>query len=172
MLNLIFLCLALSTPFEDPLKRFTLDLPPGWEFAPLPGDTSGSSFRIKRPKSLAFASIRIFPAMPDTTLDAVSKLLAQSSAKESNYKQSIQELTYLGGFPAMRRRYSANVNKDLAKTVEQRFAIVGNKIFVVHVESLQQTFKEFNSDFEKIFSSFKPVGSETSPQAEPEPQTK
>jgi hypothetical protein len=160
MLNLVLLCLALSTPFEDPLKRFTIDLPSGWEFAPLPGDTSGTSFRIKRPKSLAFASVRIFPAMPDTTLDSVSKLLAQSSAKETNYKQSAQELTYLAGFPAMRRRYSSNVNKELVKTVEQRFAIVGNRIYVVHVESLQPTFKEFNSDFEKIFSSFKPAASE------------
>ncbi len=159
MILTLALTLSLAAPFEDTQKRFTLELPPGWEFAPMPGDTTGATFRKRADKALALASVQILPILPNMDLEKLTKQLIAAVEGEATYSQSAQELTFLAGMSAVRRRFTPGVKvtkPPLVRNIEHRFSIVGDKAYIMQVESLQDTFDRFKTDFDALFASFKP----------------
>lgn len=155
----LLLGVALATPFQDVHERFTIDLPPEWEFAPMPGDVGGASFRCKREHVVALASVRVIKVGAGTQLSELAKRVGAAAEKEPGYKRLVDELDILAGMPAVRRRYQVNVDKEgkLVKTVEQRIAIGERQGYVVHVESVAETFPAFEAEFAHLFGTFRPV---------------
>lgn len=167
---------AVGVPFEDTHHRFTIDLPAGWTFAPMPGDTQGASFRKTSETDVAQASIRIVQLEPNTDLDAFVKKMSAWVASEAGYRQLAYELTFAaGGQPAMRLRYVVGVegNPKLSKVVEERFLIIGQAGYVLHVEAMADGFGRLESDFQQLFASFAPqtknkaVAASTAPTVQP-----
>ena len=147
-----------TTPFTDPLERFTVELPTGWSFAPLPGDTTGVSFRRELDGVPANFSVRLLRVKKGTGAAAVAADLARLVQKQPGYRIVAEELDSLAGRPAFRRRYVVNINGDVAwpKMVEIRVAVHNHQAYVLHAETLAEAFGVFEKDFKKLFASFHP----------------
>jgi hypothetical protein len=151
----LLVCLALGASFDDIHHRFTLDLPEGWEFAPVPGD-EGAAFRRNNNGLLANASVRVFELDPADTLEAVAQALKSVVSKEEGYKILTEEKVSLSGISGFRRRavYTLRDDPRFAKMVEDRVAIWKGRAHVLHVEALAEAFAGFEDDFGRIFSSY------------------
>ena len=156
MLNLAFLCsLALSAPFTDIQGRFTLDLPEGWQFAPLPGDTTGAAFARKAEEMFASASVRMMPVDPSSSAQVWATALVKAVAGQPGFKLQMKDDAKLGGANAARRRYTVFVDGDpkRPKVAEDRVVVQNGLAVFAHVETLDATFAMFEPDFAKIFAS-------------------
>lgn len=149
-----------AAPFEDVHGRFTVELPEGWQFAPIAGDTSGAAFRRDLEGLFALASVRAVQLGASASLEAFSRKVASALVKEPGYKQLAEELDTLAGVPAIRRKFVMSVGRDgkLLKMVEERVAVIGGTGFVVHVETVAEAFGTFEPDFAQLFASFVPKG--------------
>ncbi|MBI5511092.1 MAG: hypothetical protein HY903_20205 [Deltaproteobacteria bacterium] len=155
------LALVLAAPFTDVQNRFTIDLPVGWEFAPLPGDTSGAAFVRRIDERFASASVRLVPVGPGVTAQAWIGALLAAVERQPGFKLLMKDDAALGRDMAARRRYVVLVDGDQGrpKVSEDRVVVGRGVLFVAHVETLDAAFAIFEPDFAKIFASFAPAGS-------------
>lgn len=158
MVAIVLACLALSSTFEDVHHRFTVDLPRGWTFTPMPGDTGGATFKRVRQDVPALASIRAFPVGKTTTLETLARERKNGAAAAPGFRLIEEQLDGLAGAKAKRMRYSAHIDEEgkLVKIVEERMALIAGVAYVVHVETLASEFGSFETDFAKLFESFSP----------------
>lgn len=155
---LVLVALTVGTPFEDIEKRFSVDLPAGWSFAPQPGDVGGAYFRRTVEGMIANATVRIIPFTTPIDLASFAGQMAAAVELEPGYRLLQSQNVTLAGQAALRRRFVMSINGDpkWPKMVEQRFIVAGDTGYVVHVETVADAFGVFESDFNKLFDSFRP----------------
>ncbi len=158
MLSLV-LALTLGVQYEDIHKRFTVDLPDQWQLAPMPGDTGGVTFRRTRDQALAIVSIRI-TEVKKMSLDTFSKSVVQQTEKQKTYRRLAAGIDKLAGGSAYRHRYALDVDEEgkVKKICEDRMAVINGIGYVIHAESLEQTFDSFAVDFGIFIDTFRPAG--------------
>ena len=151
---------AKGSPFVDTQGRFTMTLPPGWAFAPQPGDPHGVFFKKVLDGMPANATVRLVAFNTPIELGAFAARIAAASDQEPGFHLLFSEPTEQAGVPALRRRFVTYVNGDarLSKVVEQRILVVGGiRGYVVHAETLAEIFGSFEKDFAGLFASFVPT---------------
>lgn len=161
------LALSLGLPYEDIHQRFTVDLPNEWQLAPMPGDTGGVTFRRTREGALAIVSIRV-TEVKKISLDSYAKSIVSQTEKQKSYRRLAAGIDKLAGVAAYRHRYALDVDeeKKLKKTAEDRMAVVNGIGYVIHAESLEQTFDSFSADFTHFIDTFVPAGQQAPAQAQ------
>lgn len=165
MQALVLIAFVVATPYTDIQHRFSLDLPPGWEFAPQPGDTGGAFFHKNVDGLLANATVRVLNFGQPVTLQDFAARIAAASDQEAGYRLLLSQNTTVGGGPALKRRFvvAISVERKLYKIVEQRILLRDNVGFVVHCETIADMFPTFEADFAKFFAGFVPGGGELAP---------
>ena len=156
---LLLLALVAANPFEDVQQRFHLDLPTGWEFAPVPGNLSGATFRRQNDGLLALAAVQVVKLQPGTSLLQFATAVASASNEEPGYELLQQANATLGGIPAIRRRFVLRVTgsaKQLVRMVEESIAVMGETGYVLHTETLADVFGSFERDFATMQATFAP----------------
>ena len=163
----ILLVAVLAAPFTDTQSRFALDLPRGWTYAPMPGDLEGATFKKTEDGLMAYANVRVWSVGPEVTLASLLRDTGAVTARASGYRLVVEEPATVGGQDGVRRRYVSLINDDkrFAKMSEDRFLVVADVAFLVHVETLAEAFGSFERDFEAIFASLRPGGA-PSPSAD------
>ena len=149
-----------TTVFEDPQGRFTLGLPPGWSFAPQPGDTGGVYFRRIADGIPANATVRVMQFSMPIELTAFAARIAAASDQEPGFHLLQSERALIAGQTGIKRRFVVSINGDrrFTKVVEQRIVVVDHfKGYVLHVETLADAFGTFAADFAAMFAHFSPV---------------
>ncbi len=161
----ILAALLLAAPFQDNFKRFSVELPEGWKFAPVAGDDTGAAFKKDFEGVPAHAQIRVFPS--DGSLAMLGKEMQAAVAKQPGYELVDQGPTTLSGVQAFRIRavYLINGDKKWPKMVEDRMAMHGGNAYVVHVETLAEAFASFEGDFDAFFKGFAIPGASSSQAA-------
>lgn len=152
------LALAPVAPFEDTQKRFVIDLPEGWQFAPQPGDITGAAFQRHLHEIPANCFVKVLPLGPHTTLEQLAARLSAGVNQEPGYEQLEEKLDLIDGLPAIRRRYVVHIRGDTkwTKMAEDLFAVADGKGFWIHVETLAEAFGTFEADFNHLMRSFRP----------------
>ena len=147
--------LLVGAPFEDTQKRFTVDLPRGWKFAPQPGEIDGATFQREVDTERVTFSIRIFEVGDKTTLPAFVKGVTGGITREPGYEQLAEEHVRLAGLSALRRRYTrpAAGDKGVTIMVEDHYAAHAGKGYIVHQEARADTFAKYEPDFRKAWRS-------------------
>lgn len=144
-----------ATPFEDIHHRFRVSLPPGWQFAPQPGDTGGATFRRAADGALLNGMVRVMSFTEDAELGTFAERIAAASTGEPGYRQLWARDCRLAGLEARCRRYVSLVNSDphLMKMAEQRVAVRGHTGYVVHAEALAEAFVGAERDIDAFLGS-------------------
>lgn len=156
---LLALALVTVTPFSDAQSRYNVSLPDGWSFVPLTtGNEDTATFRCQNDKLLANALINVMPAEHGATLHNIAVSSGSVAAKAPGYRLLAQGAAKLGSLDAFRRRYLQTIDDSgkWQKMSEDRWAMVSGRVFVVHVETLAESFAHFETDFDAIFASFLP----------------
>jgi hypothetical protein len=161
MLALVIVSALQGLAYEDIHQRFSVDLPAEWQLAPMPGDTGGVTFRRTREAALAICTIRI-SELKKMTLDAYTKKWTDSIAQLQGYKAGEVKPDKVAGAPASRVKYSLPVDQEgkIRKTVEDRIVLINGVGYMIHTESLDQSYDSFASDFAHLVETFKPAGSD------------
>jgi hypothetical protein len=140
---------------DDPQGRFHVFLPPGWFFAPQPGETHGAFFQRLEGDKAAFASISIMFLPAGSDLNAFATATLKAFRQEPLFKLIYQERRLQKGRYFIYRRYEIGVpsGQKLTKTVEEglfllpslqpKSPVVG---FLVHAETLKEGLAFFNDD--------------------------
>jgi hypothetical protein len=159
MLAVVVVSLLQGLAYEDIHQRFTIDLPNEWQLAPMPGDTGGVTFRRVRESALALCTVRI-SELKKMTLDVYVKRWIEGISQLPGYKAIESQPDKVAGAPAQRVKYSLSVDKEgkLRKTVEDRITLIGGVGYMIHTESLDQSYDSFNADFAHFIETFKPAG--------------
>ncbi len=161
----LLVALLVASPFEDIHKRFTVELPVGWRFTPMPGELESVSFQRRRDGIPAQAYVRVFPAHNVSFADLDDGLLS-IGARQSGYKLLVHEPVELAGVRGSRHRFVVNVKGDpkLPKMVEERLAIHEGTAYLVHVETLADAFASFEDELDVFFKTLRfpgaPLGNE------------
>jgi hypothetical protein len=150
------LAALLGQPFEDVERRFHLDLPAEWHFAPQPGDTHGAVFRRLSDGVYANAMVRVMPVPGELTLADFAKRIRAASENEPGYRSIERRACSVGQRPAECRRFLSLVNGDpkMPKMAEQRIVLAAGRGFVVHAETLADGFAVFEPDILAMMESF------------------
>ncbi len=166
MLSLV-LALSLGVQYEDIHQRFTVDLPDQWQLAPMPGDTGGVTFRRTREQALAIVSIRV-TEVKKISLDAYAKSIVAQTEKQKSYRRLAAGIDKLAGVSAYRHRYALDIDEEgkMKKTAEDRMVVINGIGYVIHAESLEQTFDSFAMDFTHFIDTFRPAGQQGPSQAQ------
>ncbi len=157
------LLLNATTPFEDVQRRFTIELPAGWRFAPMPGDIEGATFKKEADGLGANASVRVFAMNREVTLASVADDTRTVVAREPAFRMLSEEGRTLAGLPGVRRRYVHGLGdgSKRLKMVEDRMAVYGQTVYLVRTEALAEAFTSFEDELEVLFSTFRPLGINT-----------
>lgn len=164
MLALVIVSALQGLAYEDIHQRFTVDLPDQWQLAPMPGDTGGVTFRRTREGALALCTIRV-SELKKMTLDLYVKKWLDGIAQLPGYKPIDSQSDKIAGSPAHRLKYGLAVDKEgkMRKTVEDRITLIGGVGYMIHTESLEQSYDSFAADFAHFAETFRPAGQEVQP---------
>ncbi len=150
-----------ATAYTDPLGRFSLSRPDGWEPVTVsagPGARASDTTAFRRQSDNLLANVVVFviPAPPGESTAGLAKASGRAVARTPGYKALSEGDAKLGALDARRRRYLASVGTEgkWQKMVEERLAVSGDDAFIVHAETLAESFATFEPDFDAIFASF------------------
>ncbi|MEK7705133.1 MAG: hypothetical protein AAB426_09260, partial [Myxococcota bacterium] len=112
---------------------------------------------------LAVAVIRVLPFESGMDVQAIARRLGEALQGEAGFRALSEDLDALGSLPCVRRRYNVWVNRDsrLVKLIEERVVALEDRAYVVHVETLTESYGRFEQDFRLLFRSFRPTGDAT-----------
>ncbi|MBN1960357.1 MAG: hypothetical protein JW841_05385 [Deltaproteobacteria bacterium] len=155
---LLALLLVAATTFSDSQERFNILLPEGWSQTVIASNNTDSvAFKRQDDKLLANILIHVMPAEPNTSLRKLAVASGKILTKTAGYKLLTQGEAKLGKLKAFRRRYIQTIDFEgkWQKISEDRWAIDNNNVFMIHVETLAESFAHFEDEFKAIFQSFK-----------------
>jgi hypothetical protein len=152
--------LTVATPFTDTRGRFQLDLPNGWQFAPQPGDVTGAAFQRKLGDEIANFAVRVTPVSDTTTLAEFVRRLSSSITSDPSYSLVNETTTQLAGLTVLKRRYTlalkgAKGSSELVKLAEDAFSVQAGVGYVVHAETMEDSWAKFAGDFERLTASLR-----------------
>ena len=154
---------APSSPatYLDTQKRFTLQLPAGWEVAPLPHDMGGMSFHRRRGGALALLGVQVFHFPTAVGLAEFDARVLAAYDQELGFapQPNSSGATQVAGRPAMRRRFVLQVapGRKVFKLVEQHTLVVDQTGYAINCEALAESFGAFAGDCRALIDSFRPA---------------
>lgn len=146
----VLLAVSLAAQFTDVHKRFTLELPEGFRFAPMPGDLEGVTFAATLGGSTAFAVVRIFPARQGATTEQVDREMLTVLQRQPGLRVVREGRCSLGGQAARCRRSVQSFEVDTkqrTKMQEDALFLQGGTVYMLHVEALAEVFGTFETGF-------------------------
>lgn len=150
---------VLAKPYTDTKKRFALDMPTGWQLAPMPGDTAGMMFRreIDGVPGILRVSVRSV-VTGENVRDALDRFEAPFRA-EIGYQAGADIPTSIGLFPGMRRNFTVFANGDsrTVRSVEVHIVQAFGSVHQIHFETLESSRSIFARDVEKFLASYEPL---------------
>jgi len=156
MMLLLLGALVAATPFTDEQSRFSLSLPDGWSVAPRVAASDGVAFRRQVDNLFALILVNVMPAEAGLSLHKIAADSGRVVAGTPGYRLVADGVSKLGALPAFRRRYVQLMTADgrWQKMCEDRWAVGQGRIYLVHAETVAESFGTFEQDFEMLFASF------------------
>jgi hypothetical protein len=163
-LSVVWVVLAVASsahakPYVDTKKRFSLDLPAGFELAPLPGDTAGMQFKKRLddvPLSVHITVHALKPGeTPKDSLDA-----AEAPFKlEIGYRAGGDVPVRVGGLSGLRRSLSVTASGDskTVRAVELTVVHAYGFAHVVHMDTLESKHSAASRDVDKLLTSYQAI---------------
>ena len=150
---------AAAKTYEDTKHRFALELAPGGELAPLPGDTGGMMFRKKTRGTPASLHITVREQETGETTKQTLDAAEAPFRTEIGYREGVDVPTSIGLLPAMRRAFTVYASGD-AKTVrfvELQTLHAFGFVHVFHLDTLDTKKDLFTADVERMLASYRPL---------------
>ncbi|MCP4499222.1 MAG: copper resistance protein NlpE [Deltaproteobacteria bacterium] len=143
--------------YTDTKKRFSVKMPRGWKLAPLPGDTSGMTFRKDSQGQFALLRVQVRSRAPGETVDASMKRALRMFRQEIGYTHRAKIPSSIGLMPALQNTFTvfANGDKRAVREVDLYVLHAFGHVHVVHFEALQKQKKRFNRDVDRMLASYK-----------------
>ena len=147
---------APSGPYVDTKKRFSVELPAGWQLAPMPGDTSGMRFTKNLDGVPAILQVSVRDVRPGETTKQTLDELEEGAKAELGYKGGGDVPASVGLLPAMRRTFSLFASGD-ARTVRavEIYALHAyGHVHVLHFETLESKRSQLTRDVDRMLASY------------------
>lgn len=143
--------------YTDTKKRFRLKLPRGWKLAPLPGDTSGMTFRKDSQGQFALVRVQVRKRRPGETVQASMKSAMHLFEQEIGYASKGDLPSSVGMLPAHQRSFTvfANGDRRVVRAIDLYVLHAFGHVHVVHFEGLQKSKKRFDRDVDRMLASYK-----------------
>lgn len=159
----LLLCAAAAhadgKPFKDSRDRFKLNLPPGWELTPQPGDTEGMVFRRKAGAVPGIVAVRVAAATAADSRSSVMDARCRSFERELGYDRLNDNDVKIGGMRALRRAHTVFLNGDsqLRRHSVDHVLLSFGHAHYIHFETAEGSYATFAKDLEAILASYQPV---------------
>jgi hypothetical protein len=164
----VAMCAALSaraeskcakSDYDDTQHRFCIHLEPGWQLAPLPGDTQGMVFKkvVDGVPGVLRVSVRALKG--SETAKAVLDGEEAGAKDELGYKRGVEVPESVGSMSAVKRTFSvfANGDKDTVRAIEVYALPAFGFVHVLHFETLDKKRGGFTRDLDRMMSSYVPL---------------
>jgi hypothetical protein len=148
-----------AKPYEDTKKRFSIELEPGWQLAPLPGDTTGMVFRKKLDATPASLRVMVRLQKPDETTKTALDAFEEGFKTEIGYKPGGDVPASVGLMPAVRRTLTvyASGDKNTVRAIEVYALFAFGHVHLLHFETLEKKRGAFTRDLDRLLGSYKPL---------------
>ncbi|MEW5855176.1 MAG: hypothetical protein AB2A00_40745 [Myxococcota bacterium] len=145
--------------FTDSRDRFRLDLPPGWELAPQPGDTEGMVFRRKSGAVPAIVAVRVAALGKEDNHVSVMDARGRSFERELGYERLGELEARVGELRALRRTHTVTLNGDdqIKRFSVDHVLLSFGHAHYIHFETAEGHYPEFQRDLESILRSYRPL---------------
>lgn len=143
----------LAEPFEDTQKRFALDLPQDWKFAPQPGEVNGASFQRSMQDVRARLSVKVLGVGNSTTVKTFIHQVSGGIVDDPEVAILREEHARIAGLSAIKRRYTrAALGGKRVAMVENYYAVHLGNGYLIHLEAPADRFAAFGADFQKLLA--------------------
>ncbi|MBN2360695.1 MAG: hypothetical protein JXR83_14665 [Deltaproteobacteria bacterium] len=145
--------------YEDTKGRFALDLPLGWNLAPMPGDLKGMMFRRDIGDVPALFHAAVEGVRDSDTLESALDRLTSEFAQEIGYRKLTDLQVKVAGLPALRRTHSAFLsgNDKIVRYSVDTVLIAYGHVHFLHFETAENAYPSFKGDLDKLLGSFRPL---------------
>ena len=147
---------ARAAPYVDTKQRFSIELPPGWTLAPLPGDALGMVFKKSVDGVPGILRVMVRPQEPGESVKESLEKLAAPFREEIGFRGGADLPSTLGSSPSTRRTFSVYASGDAAtvRAIEEHAAHVFGFVHAVHFETLERSRGAFTRDVDRMLSSY------------------
>ncbi|HEY1099154.1 MAG TPA: hypothetical protein VGF99_09500 [Myxococcota bacterium] len=148
-----------SGHYVDTKNRFELELAPGWDLAPIPGDTSGMKFMRKVNGVPASLYVQVEKTAPGQTVVETLDKAERRYKVDLGYNQGTDTPTELNGVPATRRTLTvyASGDKNTVRAVEIIAVHAFGYAHTLHFETLEPRMKTMHRDLDRMTTTFVPI---------------
>mgnify|MGYP000907644605 CR=1 FL=1 len=149
---------AHAKPYVDTKKRFSVDLPQGWKLHPLPGDTSGMTFRRDEAGVFALLRVSVRPVVGGETPIDVMKAYVRSFEEEIGYTPGSELPSTVGLIPSLHRSFTvlASGDKRTVRAIEVHAVVAFGHVHVLHFETLDREKRRFARDLDHLVGNYRP----------------
>jgi hypothetical protein len=144
--------------FEDPKHRYKLTLPAGWDDYKENGEPVFTS--LKGTKDFAACYVFGFPVESGMTLSEIAKWVMEGfdqNEEGHSFKVISEKKASVAAVEALLIKQEEKYKEgDQEKTIwiDEYFFIKNGQCFILHFDTTKDGYKAFNTDFDKIVSSF------------------
>jgi hypothetical protein len=161
---MLVLALALSSvasakPYVDTKSRFRIDPAPGWELAPLTGDTTGMAFRRKHDGIPASLHVQVRPMAAGETAAQALDRKEREFRTEIGFNPGSDTPSTVAGLPALTRTLSvfASGDRKTVRDVTLTALLVFGHVHLFHFETLERKRTFFARDLDRMIGSYVPM---------------
>lgn len=151
--------------YVDTKQRFEITLAGGWELAPMPGDTTGMTFRRLMSGVPALLHVKVIKPPPGQTLKQTVAAEDALFRDEIGYAAGSEVPAAIGGLPGVRRTVSvyASGDRSTVRAVELYVLHAYGYAHVLQFETLDANRGQLTRDVDRMVASYVPrVGRELS----------
>jgi hypothetical protein len=147
-----------AKPYVDTKQRFSLELPNGWKLHPLPGDTSGMTFRRDEAGVFAILRVVVRPVKAGETPFDVLKGYCASFEDEIGYTPGTELPSTVGLIPSLHRSFTvlASGDKKTVRALDIHAVIAFGHVHILHFETLEREKKRFARDLDALVGNYRP----------------
>ena len=143
--------------YTDTKQRFALELPSGWRLHPMPGDSTGMTFRRDVDGAFALLRVSVRQARRD---DDVARALEAATGPfrgEIGFRAGAEVPTSMGLLPARRRSLTVHASGDerTVRAVELVVMVAFGHVHVLHFECLDKERARFARDLDRLIGSYR-----------------
>ena len=146
-------------PYVDTKNRFEVALAPGWDLAPIPGDTTGMKFMRKVNGVPASLYVQVEKTAPGQTVKDTLDKAERRYKVDLGYNPGTDSDVEVNGVPATKRTLTVYASGD--KTTVRAVEIIAVHAFgyahTLHFETLERSKKTFARDLERMTTTFVPI---------------
>lgn len=148
-----------SRTYTDTKDRFALELPPGWKLHPMPGDTTGMTFRRDLEGTFALFRVSVREAAPGETVERALDAATAPFSAEIGFRAGPDVPTSVGLLPARRRSFTVYASGDerTVRAIELFVVVAFGHVHVLHFECLEKERGRFARDTDRLVGSYRPL---------------